>query len=201
MSSQTHARPTTPSAPIPIKSGKGSGGRSTPTKGLVRTGSLHQAWLSSEKEEKRKHVGAPKKEDAEDFALSAPLEKKAESMDLELDAVQSGHCAEEDVEDGGGNVGGCVAHEEVVETPQEKLGPDRFDLLAVIGIGAYGRVFQVKEKESGRIYAMKVLQKGQILKKNNLRYVHEEKDILTRVNCPFVVSLMCAFQTTTKVSV
>lgn len=188
------AHPHTPSAPIPIKSSKRGGGGSssgTPTKGLIRTNSLHQEWLSGEQEEKRKHVGAPKKEDEEDFALSAPLSKEAAASGGE-EGKRSGA--------GKGKKAAVEVVEELVETPREKLGPDQFELLAVIGIGAYGRVFQVKEKDSGRIYAMKVLQKGQILKKNNLRYVHEEKNILTRVDCPFVVSLMCAFQTTTKVS-
>mmetsp|Transcript_44932 Transcript_44932/g.71759 ORF Transcript_44932/g.71759 Transcript_44932/m.71759 type:complete len:602 (-) Transcript_44932:1808-3613(-) len=79
-----------------------------------------------------------------------------------------------------------------------KASPEDFELLAVIGKGAYGRVLQVRESRTGDIYAMKILQKGQVLQKNNMAYVREERNILSRADHPFVVTLMCAFQTTDK---
>lgn len=79
-----------------------------------------------------------------------------------------------------------------------KASPTDFKLLKVIGQGAYGRVFQVRHSKSNEIYAMKVLAKGQVLEKNNLSYVREERNILSKANHPFVVKLMCAFQTPNK---
>jgi len=73
-----------------------------------------------------------------------------------------------------------------------------FELLKVIGKGAYGRVLQVRDRTTENVYAMKVLQKGHILQKNNLDYVREERNILSQADHPFVVTLMCAFQTEDK---
>jgi serine/threonine protein kinase len=36
---------------------------------------------------------------------------------------------------------------------------DSFKILKVLGRGAFGRVFLVKKKDSGRIYALKTLEK------------------------------------------
>ena len=41
----------------------------------------------------------------------------------------------------------------------DKVGLPDFELLKVIGKGSFGKVFQVKKKDTGKIYALKVLQK------------------------------------------
>lgn len=43
-----------------------------------------------------------------------------------------------------------------------------FDCLTVVGKGAYGRVIQVRKKDTGVIYAMKVLNKDDVLKSNQV---------------------------------
>jgi hypothetical protein len=45
-------------------------------------------------------------------------------------------------------------------TAQQKVTPDDFQLLQVVGRGNFGKVMQVRKKDTGRIYAMKVLRKG-----------------------------------------
>jgi serum/glucocorticoid-regulated kinase 2 len=40
-----------------------------------------------------------------------------------------------------------------------KISKDDFTMIKVIGKGAYGKVLLVKKKDSGRLYAMKVLKK------------------------------------------
>ena len=79
-----------------------------------------------------------------------------------------------------------------------RVSPSDFELLTVIGKGAYGRVLQVREAATGQIYAMKVLKKGQVLHRNNFEYVREERNIMSQTDHPFVVTLMCAFQTETN---
>jgi hypothetical protein len=37
-----------------------------------------------------------------------------------------------------------------------KLGPADFEMLRVVGQGAFGRVFQVRKRQTGEIFAMKV---------------------------------------------
>ena len=51
---------------------------------------------------------------------------------------------------------------ETVNKTSEKVGPQCFDLLKVLGKGGYGKVFQVRKrtgKDAGKIMAMKVLKK------------------------------------------
>lgn len=45
---------------------------------------------------------------------------------------------------------------------------DSFKILKVIGKGSFGKVFLVREKNAGKIYAMKVLNKGNIIKRNQV---------------------------------
>lgn len=60
-------------------------------------------------------------------------------------------------------------------------------MLSVIGKGAYGKVLLVKKKEQpgnpasqngGEIYAMKVLKKSEILRRNQVEHTMTERRIL-----------------------
>jgi serine/threonine protein kinase len=79
------------------------------------------------------------------------------------------------------------------------IGPESFDLLCVIGQGGYGKVLQVRERKSGGIFAMKVVDKKFLAEKKQSRYMKAERDILTRVNHPFLISLRWAFHNPQKV--
>ena len=41
-------------------------------------------------------------------------------------------------------------------------------MLTVVGRGSFGKVYLVKNKETGKPYAMKILKKDQLVKKNLL---------------------------------
>ena len=45
----------------------------------------------------------------------------------------------------------------------KKVTKDDFELLTVIGKGSFGKVMQVKKKDTGQIFAMKVLRKEAII--------------------------------------
>jgi len=79
-----------------------------------------------------------------------------------------------------------------------KVGPEDFDFLKVIGRGAFGKVMQVKYKENGKIYAMKILRKKQILAKNQIEHTKAERKILQALQHPFLMTLRFAFQTNSK---
>ncbi|KAG6412232.1 hypothetical protein SASPL_124904 [Salvia splendens] len=97
--------------------------------------------------------------------------------------------------------GGVAAEEEGDEMGQ-KLGPGDFEIMRVIGKGAFGKVFQVRMKgKSGGgdgIFAMKVMRKDTIIKNNHVDYMRAERDILTKVVHPFIVQLQYSFQTKSK---
>lgn len=83
-------------------------------------------------------------------------------------------------------------------TKKRQYGPSDFEVLRLLGKGTFGQVYQVKKKDSQRIYAMKVLSKKVIVKKNEIAHTIGERNILVRTAsqlCPFIVSLKFSFQT------
>lgn len=79
-------------------------------------------------------------------------------------------------------------------------GPDDFEVLRLLGKGTFGQVYQVKNKDNGRIYAMKILSKKLIVKKKEIAHTIGERNILVRTSAaasPFIVGLKFSFQTPT----
>ena len=83
--------------------------------------------------------------------------------------------------------------------PLRFVTPKDFELLKVIGMGAFGKVLQVRNRHSQRILAMKVISK-RILKRKAayVENINAERDILTKIRHPFVVTMHCSFQTKEK---
>jgi len=55
-------------------------------------------------------------------------------------------------------------------------------------------VFQVQKKDTGQVYAMKVMRKERIIAKDHGEYVRAERNVLTAVFHPYIVTLRCSFQ-------
>lgn len=81
------------------------------------------------------------------------------------------------------------------ESVHQEIGPNSFEFLVRLGRGAFGEVFHVKQKSNGRSYAMKVLHKEKVMGSNLLRYAFTERNILSYIQHPYIVSLHYAFQT------
>ncbi|KAI0686789.1 serine/threonine protein kinase [Cytidiella melzeri] len=78
------------------------------------------------------------------------------------------------------------------------LTPRDFEFLKLIGRGTFGRVFQVRKKDTKRIYAMKILSKREIVAKKEVAHTIGERKILQRsLESPFLVGLKFSFQTDT----
>uniref|UniRef100_A0A0W0FC39 Agc akt protein kinase n=1 Tax=Moniliophthora roreri TaxID=221103 RepID=A0A0W0FC39_MONRR len=74
--------------------------------------------------------------------------------------------------------------------------PRDFEFLKLIGRGTFGKVFQVRKKDTKRIYAMKVLSKKEIVAKKEVAHTIGERKILQRsLESPFLVGLKFSFQT------
>ncbi|KAM4066882.1 kinase [Hirsutella rhossiliensis] len=75
-----------------------------------------------------------------------------------------------------------------------EVGPSSFDKIKLIGKGDVGKVYLVKEKKSSRLYAMKVLSKKEMIKRNKIKRALAEQEILATSNHPFIVTLYHSFQ-------
>jgi serine/threonine protein kinase len=64
--------------------------------------------------------------------------------------------------------------------------------------GSFGKVFLVRDKANGVLYAMKVLKKDYIIKKNQVEHTKTERSVLGYIHHPFIVGLNMAFQTADK---
>jgi serine/threonine protein kinase len=79
-----------------------------------------------------------------------------------------------------------------------KVSVNDFTMLKVLGKGSFGKVVMVEKKDTGNIYAMKILKKEAIKKRNQKIHTKAEREILENMNSLFVVQLYYAFQTPSK---
>ncbi|XP_060947210.1 serine/threonine-protein kinase MRCK beta isoform X2 [Limanda limanda] len=75
-----------------------------------------------------------------------------------------------------------------------RLHRDDFEMLKVIGRGAFGEVAVVKMKDTERVYAMKILNKWEMLKRAETACFREERDVLVKGDSQWITTLHYAFQ-------
>jgi 3-phosphoinositide dependent protein kinase-1 len=86
----------------------------------------------------------------------------------------------------------------------KKLGPKDFNFIGILGRGAYGRVAKAQKKDTGEVFAIKIVDKSHLQK---VSFIQEgktsqaliEKNILAKLrNHPGTVRLFFTFQDTEK---
>lgn len=75
---------------------------------------------------------------------------------------------------------------------------DDFELLRLVGTGSFAKVLLVRHKSTGVLYAMKVLKKEEIFRRNQIDHTKTERLILATLRHPFMVRLRYSFQTEHK---
>ncbi|XP_040188904.1 serine/threonine-protein kinase MRCK beta isoform X2 [Rana temporaria] len=75
-----------------------------------------------------------------------------------------------------------------------QLHRDDFEVIKVIGRGAFGEVAVVRMKSTERIYAMKILNKWEMLKRAETACFREERNVLVNGDCQWITTLHYAFQ-------
>ncbi|KAL3343471.1 hypothetical protein AABB24_027151 [Solanum stoloniferum] len=76
---------------------------------------------------------------------------------------------------------------------KDRTSIDDFEIIKPISRGAFGRVFLAKKKTTGDFFAIKVLKKADMIRKNAVESILAERDILISVRNPFVVRFFYSF--------
>ncbi len=75
-----------------------------------------------------------------------------------------------------------------------KLTFHDFEKLKVLGKGSFGEVLLVKLKANNKYYAMKILTKKSVKLRHQEVHTKAERDLMVKINCPFIVGIKFAFQ-------
>ncbi|KAJ9123797.1 hypothetical protein QFC24_003573 [Naganishia onofrii] len=81
-----------------------------------------------------------------------------------------------------------------IRTKTVEVQPSSFQKVKLLGKGDVGKVYLVREKKTDKLYAMKVLSKKEMIKRNKIKRALAEQEILATSNHPFIVTLYHSFQ-------
>ena len=81
-----------------------------------------------------------------------------------------------------------------IKVREVEVGPNSFSKVKMLGKGDVGKVYLVREKKTEKLFAMKVLSKKEMIKRNKIKRVMAEQEILSTSNHPFIVTLYHSFQ-------
>mmetsp|Transcript_1842 Transcript_1842/g.3311 ORF Transcript_1842/g.3311 Transcript_1842/m.3311 type:complete len:1155 (+) Transcript_1842:438-3902(+) len=92
-----------------------------------------------------------------------------------------------------------ASQSEASSTPTgKKPSLEDFEMVRVLGKGSFGKVLLCRKRDSGKLYAIKVLKKQHVVKRRQVVHTKTERSVLGLVDHPFVVKLHYAFQTGDK---
>ena len=74
------------------------------------------------------------------------------------------------------------------------MNRNSFDYLSIIGRGGFGKVWKVCHKQTKVLYAMKEMNKAKIIDKKSDKSVKSERDLLSKLNHPFIINMHFSFQ-------
>jgi serine/threonine kinase 38 len=83
---------------------------------------------------------------------------------------------------------------EIMRQRRQKVSVFDFEPVKIIGKGAFGEVRVVRYKPTGEVFAMKKLNKTEMLYKNQVQHVKAERNVLATVENPWIVELKFSFQ-------
>uniref|UniRef100_A0A1L8DLJ0 non-specific serine/threonine protein kinase n=1 Tax=Nyssomyia neivai TaxID=330878 RepID=A0A1L8DLJ0_9DIPT len=91
----------------------------------------------------------------------------------------------------------------VVLQPEDKVDITHFNIIKVLGTGAYGKVFLVRKiggVDHNKLYAMKVLKKSNLIqKKKTAEHTRTERQVLEAIkDSPFLIDFHYGFQTESR---
>lgn len=83
---------------------------------------------------------------------------------------------------------------EILRNKRRRVNIFDYESIAIIGRGAFGEVRVVRHKTSGEIFALKKMNKSEMLKKNQTNHVRAERNILALAKNEWIIDLKVSFQ-------
>ncbi|BFU24294.1 PH domain containing protein kinase, putative [Entamoeba histolytica HM-1:IMSS-B] len=83
------------------------------------------------------------------------------------------------------------------EEEEKPISIEDFDIITLLGKGAFGKVLLVRYKRTGEKFALKMVEKKKVIEMEELEHTMTEKNILQKVKHPFLVNLYYSFQSAT----
>ncbi|XP_018565731.1 microtubule-associated serine/threonine-protein kinase 3 isoform X3 [Anoplophora glabripennis] len=89
----------------------------------------------------------------------------------------------------------CLSSTPTIKKSLSNPNEQDFEVVKLVSNGAYGAVYLVKHKQTRQRFAMKKINKNNLMLRNQVEQVFAERDILSFADNPFVVSMYCSFET------
>lgn len=105
--------------------------------------------------------------------------------DLDYPAIRRNKCAEQFL---------SRYHKPVEFVNSCRMQHKDFEVVKVIGRGAFGEVQLVRHKSTRKVYALKLLSKYEMIKRSDSAFFWEEREIMANANSKWIVQLHYAFQ-------
>ena len=71
---------------------------------------------------------------------------------------------------------------------------NNFDFLYIVGRGGFGKVWKVRLKKTNELFALKEMSKVKIIDRRSEISIMSERNLLSKLNHPFIVNMYFAFQ-------
>lgn len=81
-----------------------------------------------------------------------------------------------------------------IRLKRTKMRINMFEKIKMIGIGAFGEVWLVRKIDTNMLFALKILRKADVLRRNQAAHVKAERDLLAEADDEWFVKLYYSFQ-------
>jgi len=119
--------------------------------------------------------------------------REREAMSKTLSAQLGESCLSEDQKEAV-RISFSRQQDEYMRESRKQVTIMDFDLIKVIGTGAFGIVRLCRKKDTGEVFAMKQMRKKEMVHKNQVHHVRAEKDVLSIAKNDWVIGLHFTFQ-------
>jgi len=100
--------------------------------------------------------------------------KRRQQLEMELESMGISETEKQNI-----RTQWLISESDHIRKLREKIKPEDFEVIKTIGHGAFGIVRLVREKATGDLYAMKILRKADMIRKNQESHVRAERDLLS----------------------